>query len=349
MFRQFETILTPVCLALGILFLTLIIIRIRAVFFKNKPRIPVWKKELGVIYQISGPVKAFSLLLMAAGITYFIFIMSLPSAVIRIYAKTLFILIFSAWALLESYMSFSIPEKLPKASVFWRVVYFFTIMVCIVGAMYLFPKIIQSYPFPVKSECVLLDLPVRGTWLSGQAGATTTTNAHFKNRYAIDCLKLGSDVRFYKGDEKEVTDFYSYGEPIYAPADGQITEIVDNLPSDLMGERDKENPGGNYIIMDSGNGKYVYFAHLIKDSIAVEEGQTVETGTILGYIGNSGNSMVPHMHMHVQNKPTSDPEGRITYPFRFKKMQRKRLIFWREVSNGALIRNDWFCDYGNNH
>jgi len=72
----------------------------------------------------------------------------------------------------------------------------------------------------------------------------------------------------------------------------------------------------------------------------VKIGQTVEPGTVLGYIGNSGNTFFPHLHIHVQNQPTVDAEGRITYPFRFKNLKRKRLIFWREVSNAALIRND---------
>ena len=64
----------------------------------------------------------------------------------------------------------------------------------------------------------------------------------------------------------------------------------------------------------------------------------------MGLIGNSGYSTHPHLHMHVQNKPTSDLDGRITYPFRFTEMYRKRLIFWKEVSDGYLLRNDKFSD-----
>ena len=115
---------------------------------------------------------------------------------------------------------------------------------------------------------------------------------------------------------------------------------MDNLDSDLMWKSDINNPGGNYIIMDIGNEKYAYFGHLIKDSIAVKEGEIVKTGTLLGFVGNSGNSTFPHLHMHVQNKSISDPEGRITFPFRFKKINRKRLILWKEITNGVLIRND---------
>lgn len=48
------------------------------------------------------------------------------------------------------------------------------------------------------------------------------THSHITNRYATDILKLGPDGRLYKGKEEAVTDFYSYNEAIYAPADGQL-------------------------------------------------------------------------------------------------------------------------------
>ncbi|MBN2437505.1 MAG: peptidoglycan DD-metalloendopeptidase family protein [Deltaproteobacteria bacterium] len=342
MFTQAETVLNPLFLTLTVLFLTFIGLRIRGVFFKKKSRTPIWKKETGLSYRIWGMVKTVSLPMMAAGIIYFLFIVLIFTAILHTYVKTLFILIFSAWVLLEICMSLSIPENLPRTPVFRRIIHFITVLVCLAGAVLLCPKIIQSYPFPAESECVLLDLPVRGEWLAGHAGATELTNAHFRNRYAIDCLKIGPEGRFFKEPEEDVTDFYSYGEPVYAPADGQITEVVDELPGDVFGEPDTDHPGGNYVILDIGNGKYFYVAHLMKDRIPVEEGQVVQRGDILGYVGNSGNTSFPHLHIHVQNKPTADPEGRITYPFRFKTMLRKRLLFWLGVSNAALIRNDRF-------
>ena len=56
-------------------------------------------------------------------------------------------------------------------------------------------------------------------------------------------------------------------------------------------------------ILDIGNSNYFYVAHLRKRKIPVEEGQTVQKGVILGYIGNSGNTFFPHLNIHVQNKP----------------------------------------------
>jgi hypothetical protein len=340
MFKQAETILNPVFLTLTILFFVFIVLRVRGIYIKKKPRISIWQKECGFIYRISGLLKALLIPLMGAGIIYFLFIILISTAVLHAWEKTLFILMFSLWIILEIFMSLSIPENLPGGPVFNRILHFFTALICIAGALFLFPKIIKTYPFPKTSECVLLDPPIRGEWLVGHAGATTLTNAHSTNLYAIDCLKIGPCGRFFKEAEETVTDYYSYGEPVYAPADGRITHVVDSLTSDVMGDRDKKHPGGNVVILDLGNEKYFYIAHLMKDSIPVKIGQTVESGTVLGYIGNSGNTFFPHLHIHVQNRPTVDATDRITYPFRFKNLMRKRLIFWREVCNAALIRND---------
>jgi hypothetical protein len=342
--RHFEIILTTVCIILSTVFLTLIILRVRGLLLKRSRRVYIWNSSVGKVYMAAKIILALSLLLLAPGIIYFIFIATMPSAVIRIYAKTLFCMTFSVWAFLEIILCFSISVKLLEGSIYRRIAFFGTILICAVGALYFFPLIPRSLPYPAVSECVVLDLPVKGTWLAGQAGATEITNGHLTNRYAIDILKLGDDGRMYKGDEKDVTDFYSYDEPVYAPADGRVTEVVDGLESDIMGNQDEENPGGNRIILDIGNEKYAYFGHFKKGSIAVEEGQFVSAGELLARIGNSGYSTHPHLHMHIQNKPSSDPEGRLTYPFRFSNMRRKRLIFWREINNAALLRNDLFSD-----
>jgi hypothetical protein len=344
MLRQFEIILTSVCLVLSAVFLTLIFFRTRNVYHKKNARVTIWNNEVGNLNRVIKLTMAVSLILLAPGIIYFIFIFAMPSAVIRDYAKTLFIIIFSAWVLLEIYLCFSISEKLLKGSWFRRIAFFSAGIACITLAAYLFPLIPKSLFYPTKSDCVILELPVRGTWLAGQAGASGITNGHSTNRYAIDILKLGPDGRMYKGNESAVTDFYSYNEPIYAPADGWVSQIADGIESDLIGNMDEDNPGGNYIIIDIGQGKYVFFGHLKKGSIAVVEGQFIKAGTLIGYIGNSGYSTHPHLHMHVQNKPTSDSDGMITYPFRFYEMQRKRLVFWREVIDDSLLRNDKFSD-----
>ena len=99
MFKQGEIILNPILSTLTLLFFVLISLRIRGIFFKKKSRTTIWKRENGLSYTISGILKTLSMPLMAAGIIYFLFIVLIFTGVLYAYVKTLFIIIFSAWAL----------------------------------------------------------------------------------------------------------------------------------------------------------------------------------------------------------------------------------------------------------
>jgi len=325
------------CLILSAVFLTAIIFRIRDFRSEKNARVPVWNKKIGSLYRTAKLAMAASLSLMIPGVIYFILIITLPSAVPGDYAKTLFCVIFSAWAFVEIYLCFSIPEKLFKGSLLRRASFFVAVVFCMVVVMYLVPLIPKSLSYPAEEECVIVELPVQGTWLARHAGASLITNGHFPgHRYAVDILKLGSDGRIRREREKDITDFYSYNEPVYSPAAGKIIKVVNGLERDRI---------GNYVIIDIGNMKYVVLIHFRNGGIKVEEGQSVKPGDLIGYIGNSGGaSGILHLHLQIQNSAAFERSGSVTYPFRFRKMMRKRWLFWEEVNNGYLLRNDKFSD-----
>jgi len=337
MIRQFGLTVQTICLILSAVFLTAIIFRIRNVSYKKNARVPVWNKKVGALYRAAKLAMAVSLFLAIPGVIYFILIVAMPSAVPGDYAKTIFCIIFSAWAFTEMYLCFSIPEKLLKSSLFRRASFFVSVVFCMAVVMYFVSLIPKSLSYPAMEDCVIVELPVRGTWLARHAGASMITNGHFPgHRYAVDILKLGPDGRIRRGREKAITDFYSYNEPVYSPAAGRVIEAVNGLERDLI---------GNYVIIDIGNKRYIVLIHFRNGGIKVEEGQSVKTGTLIGYIGNSGGaSGILHLHMHIQNSATFERSGSVTYPFRFSKMMRKRWLFWEEVSNGYLLRNDKFSD-----
>ncbi|MFC2104428.1 S41 family peptidase [Bacteroidota bacterium] len=151
MLRQIEITLNVACLLLSVIFLTLIIIRIRNIYFKKKARVSIWNKKVSIINKVSKLFMAISLILLVSGIIYFILFVSTHTMFIRVYAKTLFCIIFIIWALLEAFLCLSISEKLLNNSIFRRIVFFCTVIICIIGAAYLFPPILSSLLHPVES------------------------------------------------------------------------------------------------------------------------------------------------------------------------------------------------------
>ena len=65
---------------------------------------------------------------------------------------------------------------------------------------------------------------------------------------------------------------------------------------------------GNGVRIDHGNGWASQYCHLKRGSISVKPGQIVDAGTVLGAIGNSGNSETPHLDFTVSRNATKiDP------------------------------------------
>lgn len=84
------------------------------------------------------------------------------------------------------------------------------------------------------------------------------------------------------------------GTPIYAPGKGTVT---------FSGV---ENGYGNTIVLQHGGGITTRYAHMSRR--AVNEGQTVQRGQILGYVGSTGRSSGPHLHYEVRlNGANVDP------------------------------------------
>lgn len=70
---------------------------------------------------------------------------------------------------------------------------------------------------------------------------------------------------------------------------------------------------GNYIAIQSDSGDVMYYCHL--SSRAVEKGQSVEIGQIIGIEGSSGRSMGSHLHFEIRrNGVQIDPAAYLGIP-----------------------------------
>ena len=60
-------------------------------------------------------------------------------------------------------------------------------------------------------------------------------------------------------------------------------------------------------------GNYVLYAHLQPGSVRVVPGQRVRRGDVVGLVGNSGNSIVPHLHVQVTSGPSTFASAGVPY------------------------------------
>jgi hypothetical protein len=162
---------------------------------------------------------------------------------------------------------------------------------------------------------VIVGSPMHGPgWLAMET--TSPLTHHFRaqitmngvtrvpQRYAQDWILLDPvSGQAAAGNATLARNYYGFGKEIYAVADGTVVEASDGLPD--IGTIYSAPPptiatlAGNYVIVDIGNKKYACYAHMINGSIRVKAGEFVKEGQVLGLMGNSGNSDLPHLHFQV--------------------------------------------------
>ncbi len=96
------------------------------------------------------------------------------------------------------------------------------------------------------------------------------------------------------------------GVDISAPSGTEIIAaragVVIRVQADLSG------PYGNNTLIDHGNGLATFYAH--QSGFAVEQGDRVAKGEVIGYVGSTGYSTGSHLHFEVHiNGVPHDPMG----------------------------------------
>ncbi|NGP77365.1 M23 family metallopeptidase [Balneolaceae bacterium YR4-1] len=146
-----------------------------------------------------------------------------------------------------------------------------------------------------------VSFPLRsGTYYVLQGGASIVTNpfhAQGSNKLAIDIIKLNSLGNRADGIAPQALKAYQiFEENLYSPCQGRILKVRNNLQDNPPGNPDTEHPEGNYITLKCLMGD-ILMAHLRRGSIKVAPGDTVTIGQPLAEIGNSGNTLEPHLHI----------------------------------------------------
>lgn len=184
-------------------------------------------------------------------------------------------------------------------------------------------------------------LPFSGQWMVFQGGRSLIQSAHLAEedeRYALDFVLL-KDGRPFTGDGSKNEQFYCFGQPVLAPADGTVVRVQDRSADNDPGKGVSEQGLGNNLIISHGNNEYSLLSQLKQNSIIVRKGDKVKRGQQIAACGNSGASNAPHIQYRLQNShgyplPLSLPVQFVDYVADGKLLESGEPVRGQLVSNG---------------
>jgi murein DD-endopeptidase MepM/ murein hydrolase activator NlpD len=188
-----------------------------------------------------------------------------------------------------------------------------------IGTVFLAVQLVRVHVPP--ADPVAISSPLAGQWATVAGGRSELLSHHYSFRTpfvtdALDFVRI-VDGQGYDGDPKRAESWYGFDEPVLAPADGTVISVSDIHPDEPIGKTGVIPAHGNHIVLDIGNHRYAVMAHLKQRSARVSKGERVRQGQQLATVGDSGNSLWPHLHFHVQDSPDLDQQAR-TVPIVFR-------------------------------
>jgi murein DD-endopeptidase MepM/ murein hydrolase activator NlpD len=214
---------------------------------------------------------------------------------------------------------------------------------------------------------VSVDFPLRGEWVAVTSPADRIPSHgtdQLAQRFAYDFIRTdrrtGMHVHPGSGWRTNLVggrtrECYAWGQPIHMPFDGEVVEASDGYPERQWVLPIREvaivlknaftfNPSrglrplvGNHVIARSGD-LFAAFAHLTTGSVAVERGETVRAGDVIGRVGHTGNSTAPHLHFQLMDGP--DPLTARAIPCAFRELEIERDGTWEPARDVVPGRTD---------
>lgn len=181
-----------------------------------------------------------------------------------------------------------------------------------------------------------------GTYLVASGGSRLVVNPHLATlgadtrymawrgqSYGVDLVQVdGFGRRARASASPNLGDYRIYGQHVIAPCDGTVVGAVDGRPDMVVGLRDSDRTqlAGNHVSLKCGEFE-VLLGHLQPGSVRVAVGERVDTGDLIGFVGNSGNTDEPHLHISAQRRVSGQaPVGGEPV--------------WITIDGAFLVRND---------
>jgi hypothetical protein len=167
---------------------------------------------------------------------------------------------------------------------------------------------------------------------------------HNITRFGMDFIQADADGKTFKNGGKKLEDYYIFGRPVLAAAAGIVADCVADRPDSPIGQmlvdyealqrsKDLRLLGGNYVVIDHGNGELSFFGHLRQNSLKVGKGERVSSGQLIGEVGSSGDSTEPHLHYQLRSSIDPNCES---IPAAFQEFKRWHGSWAEKVKNGYV-------------
>jgi hypothetical protein len=165
----------------------------------------------------------------------------------------------------------------------------FTVLDALAVASHVEPRESLDLSFPLAS----------GTYYVLQGGNSVVTNPFHSlsgTKLALDIVGLNAFGNRANGiAPRTLADYDIFGDVVYSPCAGIVLAVQDTLADNPPGAPDTEHPA-NHVTVKCEEVE-IFMAHLMQGSARVAAGKTVTLQQPLGRVGNSGNTLEPHLHI----------------------------------------------------
>jgi hypothetical protein len=187
---------------------------------------------------------------------------------------------------------------------------FIVSLVVLVGLVLVNVRVLFSFQYEKEQPVPLLVLvPVYGMWVVTNGGSPDGIGmSNYANplfppdnpsdpsmAYGVDLqeITIRGSLSQQGSRPSDFRDYEGFNKEVFAPCPGPVVKVDNSHP---IKETWESGEGlGNLVVVHCFE-TYVTIADLT--NILVKEGDNVRVGQTLGYVGNSAEPSIPHIHMH---------------------------------------------------
>lgn len=160
----------------------------------------------------------------------------------------------------------------------------------------------------------------------------------------------------HHGENTYAIDFdMEEGTPVHAARAGVVVEVKQDSTRGGLGA--SYSADGNYVLILHSDGSFGNYVHLRPNGAAVQIGDEVDAGDLVGYSGNTGQSSGPHLHFDVRipqrnGRMQSIPTRFLNHEQRIISLEESAYYYAYhpggpdfEVVLGSELRRSDFADY----